>query len=52
VIFAIREVHQKTVVVYDEAKREERTIPRLAIELALRRRKLVYLGMERKRRSA
>jgi hypothetical protein len=52
VVFAIREVHHKTVVVWDEGARRERVIPREVIEAALRRHLLTYLGLERRRRSA
>ena len=48
-VFSIRQIGARAVIVYDEQERKERSIPRVAIEIALRRRKLVYLGMERRR---
>jgi hypothetical protein len=51
VVFAILEVRLRTILVWDEAERRERVIPRYVIEEALRRHLLIYLG-QRRRRSA
>ena len=52
--FSIRAIRPRTIVIYDEQTREERTIPREVFVEALRRnggpqQALVYLGLARRR---
>ena len=50
--FEILSVRRRTVLVWDEQEQRRRIIPRAIITEALRQRKLQYLGLGSRRRSA
>jgi hypothetical protein len=47
--FTLVAVRKRTILVYDEQERRERTLPRTVFEVALKEKRLVYLGLSGRR---